>query len=497
MFPTALLTVRAPGEEYPNGAILCAAKLMPLTNHIQARKDEVPNTPANPSPSATATSAAASAASAAPPPSSNKVEMIFDFQTSKPDFACDPSFKITDTSGKETISPAATAFAYISDLPLEDIYKARHYVAQLKSFRKPTESQLRDLAKNHSDTFHNYSEKVEPGKVLSFLATSNPQAPFDAFDAIALILDQIDNLVEIAVQLEEAHSRIATPSSSASASASASSGSSSTAAGAAAGSASATYTASAESQGSTSGPDPMASVIANVKASCVSITSQIGRLSGALNNILGGQGISAIIADYIKSRKGEQPVCLMTPGESPTDIPKPAGSFLWPFLARAINFSRPMWRSRITADGRDAAEIAVAPLRISSEPGTFTDFESLKGKVGFWGYQRFRSPAYNALYNRAIHSFYKMLDTEYTENVAKGHNHAMYQTAMRFGHPLLVAPPDLAKRDAAAHGDAPSSKAPVKLCNGDGCTNRFQARKPWWKFCDVCRSKAASDKVRE
>ena len=456
MFKDKLLKCFAPGEnpEHPNGAIVCVAKESLLANHNASQpKPEPPTSAFQPARPPAPASAAASA------PAAPSVKMSFD-SIDEPGFSKDPDFLVTDpSSAKTTTVPAAGAFSYITALQLEDIYSTREYVGQLKSFRSPSETNKRDLEKKHPDIFAKFSTPVDQRNVLSFLANSNPYAPFDAFDAISKILQNIDDSLKLIETI--------CPSS-----------------------------ASASASSSAAIPRPIddthliAQSVQQITSNLFDSVANIGTLSGAVNNILGGGAIGTVISEYVKARKPHHQVPLMSAGPNPTDIPRPSGHFLWPFLAKAINQSLPFWRDRVTADARDASETAVAKLIINTQPGTFTDFESLKAKVGFWAYQRFRSPAYNALYGRAVQSFFALLDEEYNENVAKGHNLAMYNTAMRFGHPLVMAPQASAAASAASTTPAgpPPTSARVKVCATDGCNNRFLARVAHWRFCDICRS---------
>ena len=446
LFASSFLKAIAPGtdDKYPDGAIVCVAKDKLLANHPAAPAPKIPSSSGD---SAKDSNTKPESASATPA----QAVMAFSPKGELPNFSRDPSFVSKNALGQEIIAEATESFAFISTMSLEDSYKAEQYVGQLKSFRSPTESQRQDLEKKYPSIFATFSDKVEPSKVLAFLSKSNPYAPFDAYDAIARIIEESDKLV--ALTLDSDAQMLPDPTSSASAAGAASQA-----------------TQDAAATALTDAYKVIADNNAKIRASSTNIAAQVGKLSGSLNNILGGSTIGQVIAEYIKARRGQQPIPLMLAGDKPTDIPKPAGYFVWPFLAKVINYSLEFWRGRVTADGRDAAEIAVTPLKIHAQPGAFTDLESLKGKVGFWATQRFRSPAYNALYGRSIHDFYKLLDEEYLENVAKGNNFSMYSTAMRFGHPLTIAPAagqhaapmsELGKRppSGADHGHGPPGSA--------------------------------------
>ena len=261
LFAGKLLDCLAPGEDpaFPEGAIKCKAKGVLLSNHPSRAAKAHAVAPAMDS-STSAKPASASVSADSPTP---KVEMFFD--NSAPNFSKDPSFKVThQASGVETVSPAGSAFAYISELSLQDVYKAEQYVGQLKSFRKPTESQRKELEKQHPEVFNNYNE-VNPGKVLSFLASSNPYATFDAFDAIARILEQVDLLTKLLPNSAEVDQ--------------AGPGSSASAAGAAAiptGSAAGSHLLAHES-------DQFTTSKSKINSISQEINNQVGKLSGAIS----------------------------------------------------------------------------------------------------------------------------------------------------------------------------------------------------------------------
>lgn len=214
--------------------------------------------------------------------------------------------------------------------------------------------------------------------------------------------------------------------------------------------------------------------------------------------LYGTQNLHPTFKEYRSARGAKQQVPkMMRDPRAPTAPPQVVGSGDWilPFLHETAEASAKLWKQRVLADGRDTAQVLTTPVRFSTQPGTFTDWESLKLQHGFWLAMSYRSASWSAFSQAHTNHIYAMLDDTYATKIADGDNMSMWNALMRFHAQTRAASanntgtvvPHTPAASGAGTADTQANTAfepSAAVCTK--CSKPYISRNPAWRSCPSC-----------
>jgi hypothetical protein len=444
-------------------------------------------------------SAGGSGAGGAASAVSSQRRIELDFSTDKPDFKA--KFKVSD--GSQSFS-GEQGFTLINEMDFAQSFGPVQFVDMLMSFDYPTAEQQTDLLKRHPE-FELSKRPPTKDSVIEWLAKSDRMNGLRGLDACAKLLrlgkEQVkaaENLkctiTEIREQLgaavgplyqseglyqrklyEDAHpdepadeNRVFGPFPRSSAGPNDLHGD----------------WVAPTSEFFRAAIDPLQKVsslilpkleehaVSTEKAATEVVVQAVGQLSAMLSS-LGPTALAEFLKEYTMSRK-DQSIPMFEQPSDPAEVPVMLGHWLYATLAKAIEYSLPLWDDCSKHDGTDPSVALTSKVPLIAEAGCFMHLERLKRQVALWSLMGVRSSAHKAIAGRFKAMIAANLDQHYETKVAKGPNFSCFNTvSSRVGLAMLgqvgAKPPQSARAGGAAGGDdrdqdPPASKARIIPC---------------------------------